>query len=244
VLARVCLRWNQGRRVTRGTELRRVSLDSSFCSVAPSAFADPDIPSPFPFTDQASPISSSTANQRQHPLNVYLNPSPGHNNQHLSPPQPYSNSPSSSTTSPSVGFPISNMYNNAHPSSQTQPQHSGLPPSSSSQPFPLPFVLPQNTVPTQLQQSQQQHPLQNFHHHQPQQHQQHQQQYQQHHHHQQQQQPSAQGALEFSYETVVGEEDLWAGLGNTEGYGWMGLGFDQDLGGGAGGGVGGGHARF
>ncbi|KAL7411779.1 hypothetical protein BDY24DRAFT_394829 [Mrakia frigida] len=189
-------------------------------------------------THQPSPVSSSSANQRQHPLNVYLNPSPNHTNQHLSPPQPYGHSPSSSTASPSGAFPIPNMYHNPHPSSQPQ-QHSGLPSSSSSQPFPLPFALSQSNVPSQLQ-----HPLQNFQHHQP-----NQPNLQYLQHHQQQLQPPAQGALEFSYETVVNEEDLWAGLGNTEGYSWMGLGFDGDvagggLGGGAGGAGGGGDARF
>lgn len=31
-------------------------------------------------------------------------------------------------------------------------------------------------------------------------------------------------AFDFSFETVVGEEDLWAGLGDVEGFAWMGFG--------------------
>lgn len=36
---------------------------------------------------------------------------------------------------------------------------------------------------------------------------------------------------ELSYETPfeisVGEEDIWAGVGNVEGFAWMGLGFEE-----------------
>lgn len=54
--------------------------------------------------------------------------------------------------------------------------------------------------------------------------------------------------MEFSFETVVGEEDLWASVGDTQGFGWMGLGFEGGHGAGSGaggsGGQGGGGGRF
>lgn len=165
-----------------------------------------------------------------HPLSVYLAPSP-QPSQHLQtfPPRSQQLSSSQSTTSNSYSSPATfngnshlnsnTLYNSqrppflSHQQQQQQHHHPHIPH------LPNPPAYPPYAHPNSNQQLFQSHQL-------PPQH-----------------DPmgaglGGTGGMDFSFETVVGEEDLWASVGDTQGFGWMGLGFE------GGGGGGGGGARF